>query len=394
MQLPMSLRCVGAAALFLCALKVFWPAAAAAAEPAIFSLGLISDVQWADADDGWNYARTTRRCFRGALVQLTRAVDWWSSQELVAVAQLGDLVDGRNAAAGQSESAMAAAMGQLRRLSVRVLHAVGNHDLYNFPRPQLAAQLHDADSYYAFMPHAGWRILVLDTFQESLIGWPEEDTRRVRALNAIKAHNPNDVTVDGDWFAGLDGLERRWVPYNGALGAAQLTWLRRELRAARHAGERVLVLSHAILHPAACDGTTLAWDYAEALQEIHRAGCVAAVIAGHDHAGGYHHDEHGVHHLTLRSPLNDGVDGAAYGVLDAAADAVVLRSPQLFSLLPRRAEARLPRPTDAGGGVQAMRFAIKAVPPARRRLRADARRVGVPALGERALAILERTAGN
>ena len=83
----MSFRYVGAAALFLCALKVFWPAAAA--EPAIFSLGLISDVQWADADDGWNYARTTRRCFRGALVQLTRAVDWWKSQELVAVAQLG-----------------------------------------------------------------------------------------------------------------------------------------------------------------------------------------------------------------------------------------------------------------------------------------------------------------
>eukprot|EP00966_Prymnesium_polylepis_P310339 7170082-Prymnesium_polylepis.1 len=370
------LRCAGAAALLLGALKYCWPRAAA--EPAVFSLGLISDVQWADADDGWNFARTTRRCFRGALIQLTRAVDWWRDQELVAVAQLGDLIDGRNAATGQSESAMAAAISQLRRLSVVVLHAVGNHDLYNFPRAQLTAQLYGADlyyafngakSYYAFVPHAGWRILVLDTFQESLIGWPEGDVRRVRATTAIKAHNPNDVTVDGDWFAGLDGLERRWVPYNGALGAAQLTWLRKELRAARHAGERVLVLSHAILHPAACDGTTLTWDYAEALREIHRAGCVVAVVAGHDHAGGYHRDERGVHHLTLRSPLNDGVDGAAYGVLDAAADAIVLRSPQLFSLLPRRAEARLPQPTSAGGGVQAMRFAINASPAGKRERR-------------------------
>lgn len=344
------------AALFLGALMCCWPRAAA--DKTLFSLGLISDVQWADSDDGFNYARTTRRCFRGALVQLTRAVDWWKSQELIAVAQLGDLIDGRNAADGQSERAMAAAMHQLRRLAVRVLHVVGNHDLYNFPRAQLARQLYDGDPYYAFVPHRSWRIVVLDAFQESLIGWPEGDVRRVRATISIKAHNPNDVTVDGDWFAGLEGLERRWVPYNGALGAEQLTWLRRELRAARHAGERVLVLSHVILHPAACDGTTLAWDYAEALQEIHRSGCVVAVICGHDHAGGYHRDEHGVHHLTLRSPLNDGVDGAAYGVLDASADAIVLRSPQLFSLLPRRAEARLPRPTDAGGGTQAMRFEI------------------------------------
>ena len=38
------------------------------------------------------------------------------------------------------------------------------------------------------------------------------------------------------------------------------------------------------------------WDYEEALREIHRAGCVVAVICGHDHAGGYHRDEAGVHH--------------------------------------------------------------------------------------------------
>ena len=39
---------------------------------------------------------------------------------------------------------------------------------------------------------------------------------------------------------------------------------------------------------------------------------VAMVLAGHDHHGGYHHDAHSnVHHLTLRSPLNDGAAGHA-----------------------------------------------------------------------------------
>ena len=55
-----------------------------------FSLGIIADVQYADAEDGWNFARTTRRAFRGSLNQLERAVDWWNAQELAAVAQLGD----------------------------------------------------------------------------------------------------------------------------------------------------------------------------------------------------------------------------------------------------------------------------------------------------------------
>eukprot|EP00592_Proboscia_alata_P022784 CAMPEP_0194413074 /NCGR_PEP_ID=MMETSP0176-20130528/11570_1 /TAXON_ID=216777 /ORGANISM="Proboscia alata, Strain PI-D3" /LENGTH=103 /DNA_ID=CAMNT_0039216197 /DNA_START=9 /DNA_END=316 /DNA_ORIENTATION=- len=41
--------------------------------------GVIADVQWADADDGYNYGRTVKRCFRGSLRTLDRAVDWWNN---------------------------------------------------------------------------------------------------------------------------------------------------------------------------------------------------------------------------------------------------------------------------------------------------------------------------
>jgi manganese-dependent ADP-ribose/CDP-alcohol diphosphatase len=51
------------------------------------------------------------------------------------------------------------------------------------------------------------------------------------------------------------------VPFNGGFGGAQRAWLRGALAAARAARERVVVLSHVALHPAACDGTTMAWDY-------------------------------------------------------------------------------------------------------------------------------------
>lgn len=139
---------------------------------------------------------------------------------------------------------------------------------------------------------------------------------------------------------GLSGNARRFVPFNGGLGASQLDWLHAELRMASRAQERVVVFSHVPLHARACDGTTMVWDYEAALDVIasasvahkhkttahkktdrqtstndKRRSCVVAVICGHDHQGGYHRDEHGVHHITLASPLNRGEHGDAYGVV-------------------------------------------------------------------------------
>ncbi|CAM9395818.1 unnamed protein product, partial [Hapterophycus canaliculatus] len=47
----------------------------------LFSFGAIADVQYADQEDGWNYAREYRRYYRGGLRQLTRAVDVWLRDE-------------------------------------------------------------------------------------------------------------------------------------------------------------------------------------------------------------------------------------------------------------------------------------------------------------------------
>jgi hypothetical protein len=46
-------------------------------------------------------------------------------------------------------------------------------------------------------------------------------------------HNSNDILNDNvDWTAGLVGLERRWLPYNGAVSPQQLQWLRDTLTSA------------------------------------------------------------------------------------------------------------------------------------------------------------------
>lgn len=72
----------------------------------------------------------------------------------------------------------------------------------------------------------------------------------------------------GEWFARVSGHDKRFVPYNGGLGAEQIKWLRRELSAAAAAHERVIVLCHVIIEPRACGGSTMIWDYPEALEVI------------------------------------------------------------------------------------------------------------------------------
>ena len=132
---------------------------------------------------------------------------------------------------------------------------------------------------------------------------------------------------------------RRFVPYNGGLGAEQIRWLRGVLSGAAARRERVIVLCHVILHPRACDGSTMAWDFHRALGAIREAGCVVAVLCGHDHKGKYHRDEQGVHHLTFCSPLNLGEAGHAYGLVRVHADRMEVVGPNLAELLPNGGEA-------------------------------------------------------
>ena len=54
-----------------------------------------------------------------------------------------------------------------------------------------------------------------------------------------------------------------------------------------------------------------------------RSGCVVAVMAGHDHDGGYHHqDQDGIHHLTLSSPLLCEEGEMAYGTVGVTNEAL------------------------------------------------------------------------
>lgn len=265
---------------------------------AALAFGIIADVQYADADDGTDRNGKVPRHYRGALDVLRRAVDYFNGfgdAQLSFVAQLGDLIDGKNAPA-ESDAALATTLAIIQHSTTPFVHLVGNHELYNFDRLALAAKLGTRPSgrtveFYATQPAPGWRVLVLDGFQEAVIGWPEHDERRQRAVAFLRAKRlacgrPADADPS-DWMVGLSGADRRFNPYNGGFGARQLQWVRAQLCQAAEAGERVLVLSHLVLHAEACKKATMAWDCDEALSALHsQPGVVAAVFCGHEHEGG------------------------------------------------------------------------------------------------------------
>ena len=90
----------------------------------------------------------------------------------------------------------------------------------------------------------------------------------------------------GDYFKGMSGPDggetpaMRFVPFNGGVSREQLAWLRGELADAAARGERVVVLTHNPLHPAAASWRNVAFDAPELLDALHahaRGGTVVAV---------------------------------------------------------------------------------------------------------------------
>ena len=104
------------------------------------------------------------------------------------------------------------------------------------------------------------------------------------AKNYLSNHNPNDINSFGvEWSRGLEGRDKRFMPYNGMIGDEQKAWFRETLEASSGSGESVVVLTHIGFHPQAVDNLCLLWNYEEILDIIHETDSAVAVLSGHDH---------------------------------------------------------------------------------------------------------------
>jgi len=300
-------------------------------------IGVIADVQYVDQEDGFDFSGVQRRRYRNSLKVLQRAVRHWNSIGHVSVvAQLGDLLDVKNTTGeggkrdgNTSLEALAKVQSVLSESACKeFVNIIGNHELYNFTRSKLDEVLDvkrgGVNTWHSFLPLADSkvRLVVLDPYQVSTIeGSTQENTKA--AFDYLRKHNANDITKMGvNWSAGLEGLDRRFMPYNGIVAQDQLAWLDKTLEEAGCSGERVIILSHIPFCPEACDPVCLLWNYEQVLGVLDsHPGTVCAVLSGHDHEGGSLNRD-GVWHITMPSPLLVDGDGDCWATINLFEDRI------------------------------------------------------------------------
>ncbi|KAJ0411090.1 hypothetical protein ATCC90586_008065 [Pythium insidiosum] len=296
--------------------------------PPLLSFGLLTDVQYADVEDGWNYAHTTQRFYRNAFVLMERAIDDWLSKPLSFAVNLGDLIDGKSKRAGTTRAALDRMRGAWKRFEDAVgpvHHLLGNHELYNMTQKEFDVELRWSgarQTYYDFVVDSAprCRFVVLNPYGMTSLGRQPDDPIFQAARNTLRLVNPND---DLNSPLGLRGEHQRFVEYNGGVDAEQLEWLRATLRGADAGGENVVIFSHIPVHPASCPPTCLLWNYADVLAAIDAHTCVRAVFSGHVHSDGYALDK-GVHYIVCDAMLECAPGETAHATVDVFEDGLVI----------------------------------------------------------------------
>lgn len=281
-------------------------------------LGLLADVQFADVEDGRSF-HGVPRFYRDAKLKLREAVRAMASQGVGDIVHCGDLIDGR--ARERASACMEECLAEFASSSARAFFAIGNHDIYRITKEVLLPMLGmgDGKGYYAFNlggeTDCGVRVIVLDSFEVGTHGRPKDDETFRLAMELLRANNPNK---DWNGSEGMEGVDKRWVMYNGALGLAQLRWAEEECRAAEARKQRVVLVTHVPVCPRDTHFDSLAWDYKAALSVLAHSPAVVAVVSGHDHEGWYECDRTGVHHIVLPGIVELPPGQQAFAVLHAS----------------------------------------------------------------------------
>jgi manganese-dependent ADP-ribose/CDP-alcohol diphosphatase len=258
--------------------------AAAPREKPLLSFGLITDVQYADADPAGE------RHFRESIPKLKAAVADLGAENLPFTLHLGDVID-------RDFASFAEILPHFAPLGHPVRHLLGNHEFSVKPaeKVKVAAALGMPADYYAFA-QSGVRFLMLDTNELS--------TYKPAKGSALEAEAKR--LLERLAAAGADNAK----PWNGGVSKAQLAWIGDQLEAADETEEPVIVCGH---HPLLPEDGHQAWNHRELLDLLGRHRCVRAYFNGHYHDGA-EAIEKGIPFITLKSLLHEpGV--TAYSVV-------------------------------------------------------------------------------
>ena len=244
-------------------------------EQPLLVFGLITDVQYADADpEGERY-------YRESPGKLKTAVEWLAARKLPFTLHLGDFID-------RDFASFATVLPLLEPLGHPVHHLTGNHDFTvpDMDKSRVIGTLGMPTDYYQFTS-SGVRFVMIDTNDRSAYKHAEgapEDLEGEAMLKKLAAENVNSAK-----------------PRNGGLSPAQLEWLEKVLAEADAAKEPVILCGH---HPLLPEDGYQVWNSREVIAVIDRHPCVKAYFNGHNHAGA-EVVRNGVPYITFKSVLHE-----------------------------------------------------------------------------------------
>ena len=316
----------------------------------INKIGVISDIQYCDKDDGSNWNGTEFRRYRESLNVTKRAALSFQKEKVGAIIQLGDAIDGHSKENFLKDfnDVLSPILNipppndiniepKLLPQSIPRLDVMGNHELYCCTRNKLRTALYDYDpaqdslSYSREIADGKWRLIVLDSFA---VSWnkdlelkkqemSEDELKNLNFAKSILEENNPSCLKSSPETEPICKEKHRYGTFNGGLGQAQLDWLEEQLDDAWDKRQFVAIFSHIPIsgfHGNEYLWISLHWDADEILQLIKRKGShVVACIAGHRHSFSHRNNDENdtfTHYLVMPSPLLASVGGEAHAIFE------------------------------------------------------------------------------
>jgi manganese-dependent ADP-ribose/CDP-alcohol diphosphatase len=265
-----------------------------------FSFGIMSDCQYADADDiDVNVLGTEEYIhnrYRQSPRKLQEAIDEFNRHELQFIVHLGDFVD-RNLDDVTTLQTITASS------QAPIWHVLGNHDFLHseIKHEEIIKQFGMPGKYYTKDCY-GYRFTVLDTNDVGMIEYPEGSAEWEAGKSYFEAYKQTGAM--------------NAYPWNGAIGDKQLAWLKTQMIEAKAAGQKVILFAH---HPVFPPNVHDALNREEILSLIDEFDNVVAYINGHNHLGNFG-KRGNVPFLTVNGMLEG--DQNAFGIVHVAADKI------------------------------------------------------------------------
>lgn len=260
--------------------------AGAGHDEALFSVGLIADAQYVDAEP------KGVRHYRNSIEKLEAAVEGINKAKVAFSIHLGDLID-------REFESFDAILRPLAALDRPIHQILGNHD-FDVPeekKSEVPKKLGMESRYYAFS-EGGVRFVFLDGTEVSTFVHPPGSDGHAAAVAWLE-----ELTQQG---------RKNAKPWNAGIGETQLAWLEGQLEGAATSGEKVVISCH---YPILPDNGHNLWNDTEVLDLIDRhEDTVLAWINGHNHAGNYA-ERNGVHYVTVHGMV-DTPDSNAWAILE------------------------------------------------------------------------------